>query len=65
MDGKSQSELPDKRCYSEKNMTLRKELSAQKKTYRLSDAEAGTKSLTSLSLLATLCTDDDLAQDLL
>lgn len=46
-------------------VTLGKELSAQKKTYRLPDAEAGTKSLKSLSLLVTLCKDDELAQDLL
>lgn len=48
-------------------VTVGKELSAQKKAYRLSGAEAGTKkkNLKSLSLLVTLCPDDDLAQDLL
>lgn len=65
-DGKSQTELPDNRCYSDKNMSdTWKGAFSSEEDIQLSDAEAGTKSLKSSSLLITSCTDYDLAQDLL
>lgn len=59
-------EIPDNRCYRDKNMsdTWKRAFSSEE-DIQLSDAEAGTKSLKSLSLLVTSRTDDDLAQDLL